>query len=89
LKHGAWSAAVGTVTLSWRTGPSAAGGERLHFEWRERGGPPVAAPKKRGFGSRLIERGLSGEMGGEVRLMFEPDGLICTIDAPLTVYKDA
>jgi two-component sensor histidine kinase len=45
-------------------------------------------PKKRGFGSRLIERGLAAEMGGEVKLFFEPEGIACVIDAPLSVYTD-
>jgi PAS domain S-box-containing protein len=89
LKYGAWSADTGTISIIWRTYMSDKNGERLHIVWRERGGPPVAAPARRGFGSRLIERGLSAEMGGDVRMMFEPDGLVCTIDAPLDVYGDA
>ncbi len=88
LKHGAWSTAAGSVALTWRLYAPDKGGERIHIEWREQGGPPVAVPARRGFGSRLIERGLSAEMGGDVRMMFEPEGLICTIDAPLDVYDD-
>jgi two-component sensor histidine kinase len=41
----------------------------------------VAAPSRRGFGSRLIEQGLGGDLGGEARIAFEPDGLRCTIEA--------
>src|SRR3712207_7426264 len=33
-------------------------GERLQIEWREHGGPPAAAPGRRGFGLRMIERAL-------------------------------
>jgi two-component sensor histidine kinase len=40
-------------------------------------------PERRGFGSRLIEQGLAAELGGEARLEFAPDGVTCTIDAPL------
>ncbi|THD64281.1 HWE histidine kinase domain-containing protein [Phenylobacterium sp.] len=79
LKYGAWSVAAGRVVIAW----SRAEGERLHLEWRETGGPPVAAPTARGFGSRLIERGLAAELSGEVRLVFDPAGLICRVDAPL------
>ncbi len=86
IKHGAWSSDAGSVAIGWRTYMPTEGGERIHIEWRERGGPAVSQPGRRGFGSRLIERGLSAEMGGEVRMMFESDGLVCTIDAPLTVY---
>ncbi|MBV9509079.1 MAG: PAS domain-containing protein, partial [Caulobacteraceae bacterium] len=87
-KHGAWSSGAGQVDVAWTLDKAAEGAEQLHLQWRESGGPPVAPPLRRGFGSRLIERGLAGEMGGEVTMAFEPDGLVCRIDAPLTVYGD-
>lgn len=82
VKYGAWSVPSGQVSLTWELRAR----DRLHIEWRERGGPPVTAPTRRGFGSRLIERGLAGELGGTVEMLFEPDGLICVVDAPLSVY---
>jgi len=54
------------------------------MQWRETGGPAVAPPTRRGFGSRLIERGLAGELGGRVSLQFEPEGVRCVIEAPMT-----
>ncbi|HEX4197546.1 MAG TPA: HWE histidine kinase domain-containing protein [Caulobacteraceae bacterium] len=81
-KHGAWSSATGRIAITWQVSP-AERGQRLRLEWRESGGPPVAPPARRGFGSRLIERGLATEMGGTARLEFEPDGLVCVLDAPL------
>ena len=77
-KYGALSTDSGRVILHWST---AAG--RLRITWREEGGPPVSVPAHRGFGSRLIERGLASELKGEVVIAFEPAGLICTVDAPL------
>jgi two-component sensor histidine kinase len=56
----------------------------LRIEWRESGGPPVAPPERRGFGSRLIERGLAADLGGRAELDFGPDGLVCTIEASLS-----
>ena len=47
------------------------------------GGPPVGARTYRGFGTRLIERSLAGDLDGEVRLEFAPISLVCTVDAPL------
>ena len=82
VKHGAWSSPEGKVSVTWKV-DGTDGGERLRLQWRESGGPSVAAPARRGFGSRLVERGLSAEMGGEVKLDFRPEGLVCTIDAPL------
>ncbi|WP_342151606.1 sensor histidine kinase [Methylorubrum sp. SB2] len=78
-KHGALSVPEGRVALDWRTEPAETGADRLHLVWRESGGPPVTAPKRRGFGSRLIERGLSAELGGHARIDFPQDGVVCEI----------
>jgi two-component sensor histidine kinase len=51
--------------------------------WEEAGGPPVAGPpERRGFGTRLLERGLAAQIGGEVALDFAPAGLRCRIRVP-------
>ncbi|HEY8380928.1 MAG TPA: sensor histidine kinase, partial [Microvirga sp.] len=57
--------------------------ESLLLRWEERGGPPVEAPKRRGFGTRLIERSLASDLDGEVKMTFDPRGLVCTISAPM------
>ena len=89
LKYGAWSTVDGVVSIRWSTyRPEGGGAERVRLVWSERGGPAVQPPERRGFGSRLIERGLAGEMGGDVQMRFEPEGLVCVIDAPLTVYAE-
>lgn len=79
LKYGALSQPGGYVVLEWSTGPE---GE-LSIGWTERGGPLVSPPERRGFGSRLLERGLAAELHGEVALRFEPAGLECRIRARL------
>jgi PAS domain S-box-containing protein len=78
LKHGAFTTDVGQVNITW----AAPERGRLRFRWSERGGPPVTVPQHRGFGSRLIEN-LGRELAGSAHIQFEPDGLICTIDAPV------
>ena len=78
LKYGSLSSDAGTVSIRWR---SEAG--RLKLEWKERGGPPVEQPTRRGFGTRMIERGLAAELGGSVRILYEPDGVRCEVDAPM------
>lgn len=80
-KYGALSAEAGHVAIDW-TLADAADGPRLRLLWRETGGPPITEPASRGFGSRLLERGLSAELKGQVKLSFPPQGLICAIDAP-------
>jgi two-component sensor histidine kinase len=78
LKYGALSNDGGFVTVGWSTD-----GGRLRLEWRETGGPPVTRPTRRGFGSRMIERGLAAELAGTVTIDYAPSGLVCTVDAPL------
>jgi two-component sensor histidine kinase len=78
VEYGSFSNDGGTVHVCW-----GARGGRLHLRWTERGGPRVEAPSRRGFGSRMIERGLAAELGGTVRIDFQPDGIVCTVDAPL------
>jgi PAS domain S-box-containing protein len=84
LKYGALSVAEGSISVSWNVEANDAGGDpRLHVQWKEAGGPAVVPPEGRGFGSRMIERGLASELQGTVELKFESDGVRCTIDAPL------
>ena len=82
VKYGALSNDKGRVDVSWSLQVKG-GRQRLHLEWRESGGPPVSKPGRRGFGSRLVERGLAGELGGSVQLNFEPTGVVCVIEAPM------
>ena len=82
IKYGAFSAPSGKVAVTWEV-VRANQQERLRFEWREIGGPPVRPPQTRGFGSRMIEDALARELRGSVELKFLPDGLHCIIDAPL------
>ncbi|OAS25836.1 sensor histidine kinase [Methylobacterium platani] len=78
VKYGALSVPAGQVLLSWSTAEG-----RLTLRWQERGGPLVVPPTRTGFGSRLIERSLARELDGTVSLSFPPEGVVCTIVAPL------
>ena len=82
VKYGALSNAAGAILIGW-TMETAPAGKRLLLSWKEKGGPPVKAPAHRGFGSRVLERGLAHELEGTVHLDYRPDGLVCTMDIPL------
>ena len=82
VKYGALSSPEGKITIHWGLAP-AQGAERLDLTWTERDGPPVKPPERRGFGSRLIERGLAAELSGEASIQFEPAGVVCRIRALL------
>jgi two-component sensor histidine kinase len=82
VKYGALSTDAGHVRISWAvTGLN--GARQMRIRWTEIGGPAVTSPSRRGFGSRLVERGLKQDLGGEVRIEFAPAGVNCFIDAPL------
>lgn len=78
VKHGALSSPAGRVEVRWE-----AYAGRLRLTWSESGGPPVPTGIQRGFGARLLERGLAEELAGDVHLDFRPTGVVCTMDAPL------
>jgi PAS domain S-box-containing protein len=82
VKYGALSTPQGQVRIAWTVVPGPAQ-PRLVLTWTETGGPPVQPPTRRGFGSRLIERGLAAELSGEARIDFKPDGVVCRIEAAL------
>ncbi|TFI56673.1 PAS domain S-box protein [Sphingomonas parva] len=78
-KYGALQVPEGRVDVDWSVD-----GDRLFFRWRERGGPPVEPPARRGFGTRMIERALAAEFGGTATIDFAPGGVICTLEAELS-----
>jgi PAS domain S-box-containing protein len=83
LKHGALSAPGGAVRVTWDTPAGADGAKLLLLDWHEEGGPPVAPPGRRGFGTRLIEFSAGTDLGGGAELHFEPGGLHARISVPL------
>jgi PAS domain S-box-containing protein len=82
VKYGALSNAAGSILIEW-TMETTPAGQQLLLNWKEKDGPPVAPPAHKGFGSRVIERGLAHELEGTIHLDYRPDGLVCTMDIPL------
>ncbi len=81
VKYGAFSNEAGTVSIKW-TLESKSDGRWLCLHWREKDGPVVTPPTKKGFGSRVIEQGLAHELDGKVTLDFLVGGIVCTIYVP-------
>ena len=77
-KYGALSATNGRVSISWRIDEDAG---RLRIIWTETGGPVTRPPNHVGFGTRLIDMGLSAR--GGVRRTYPSTGFQAVIDAPL------
>jgi PAS domain S-box-containing protein len=76
-KYGALAADAGELAVLWEH----ADGE-VRICWEERGGPPVVAPDRRGFGRILLERLVGTTLNGSVSLDFRSQGLICRIVFP-------
>jgi len=82
-KYGALSETAGRVEVAWRIFDDTFG-----LRWLEAGGPTVRTPTRRGFGSRLIERGLAAELRGRVKIEYRPEGVACIIEAPLEAIRE-
>lgn len=80
VKYGSLSNDTGVVEVTWtlREQPH----RRLELVWRERGGPVVSEPTRKGFGSRMMERALRGDEG-RTTFEFLPAGLQCKLELAL------
>jgi two-component sensor histidine kinase len=85
VKHGALSVPAGRLSITWQTA-AARDTDGLNLDWRERSGPPVAAPRRTGFGHVVMKRMIEQAVKGTVELNFAPDGLQWSLQAPATVF---
>lgn len=86
IKYGALSNDTGHVELVWAS-RQVVHNPRFRLRWKERGGPRVTAPARKGFGSRIIHEHCKSHLGGNVDLLFEPEGVEWTLDTPLSFTK--
>ncbi|MEP0324783.1 HWE histidine kinase domain-containing protein [Bauldia litoralis] len=84
-KYGALNVPTGRVTVAL----SRDSGGRLVVDWTERGGPPVQAPKRRGFGSTIIERSIPFDLKGEADIHHELAGVRARFVIPANYAHDA
>jgi two-component sensor histidine kinase len=82
-KFGALSVPSGRIEVAWTIDEA---NQRLRLTWTEQDGPPVHAPTRRSFGTRLIET-LGKQLNGEVHLTYAPAGFVYTLDVPLSALK--
>lgn len=80
-KHGALSA-NGMLTVNWRDDED----RNLIIDWVERGGPPAETPKRTGFGSRLLQTVLTGELGGQFDAHYQEAGFSARLVIPVAAY---
>lgn len=78
-KYGALSTPAGKVAIAWEQ----AGDDGAILTWVERDGPPVTPPDRKGFGTRLLDRGLSADLGGQPKLTFAAEGVRAVLPVKL------
>ncbi len=87
-KYGALASHKGQVRVSWQVRTQAEPPDVV-LEWKESSGAiDPEAPRRRGFGADLLERALTYELEADVRIAYEPDGVRCTVAAPLARLQE-
>jgi two-component system CheB/CheR fusion protein len=81
VKYGALATPEGCVSVSWHIAGEAR--PTVILMWQETHGAAVKKPKHKGFGTELIEREVSGTLGGTATFDYAPDGLQARITIPL------
>ena len=81
-KHGALSVHDGKVEATWRVTIEATR-RTLAFDWVESGGPTVTPPERKGFGTRLMELVLPGQIQAKSRIEYAPEGVRAHYEVPL------
>jgi PAS domain S-box-containing protein len=76
-KYGALSTDTGRVDICW-----GADRDTLDMSWTERDGPPVSAPKRRGFGTTVMEAMAERSVDGTVDLDYAPSGVTWRLTCP-------
>jgi PAS domain S-box-containing protein len=77
VKYGALSVLGGSLEVKWEFD---AHSSRLLLIWQELNGPPVTEPRRRGFGSQLLERVLGQQLRGKVSARYVPEGLCVVVE---------
>ncbi|QYA16400.1 PAS domain-containing protein [Rhizobium sp. AB2/73] len=81
LKYGALSVPEGALHVEWSLEERPENRSYFVCRWRETAGPAIEPPKRRGYGTELIE-GTCRHLGGTVELNFDPKGLTAIIKLP-------
>jgi PAS domain S-box-containing protein len=82
-KYGALADAAGRLAVEWDVSPDG----NLRLRWTETAATPVREPKKFGFGTKVVERTIRRQLGGEVRFDWQVTGLIFELTLPRSTVQ--
>jgi PAS domain S-box-containing protein len=85
LKYGALAQPAGKLEVTWVLNTKTPGNE-IALQWRESGVsmPALGPPKRKGYGSELIERALPYQLRAQTKLQFGAEGVECAIVVPVS-----
>jgi two-component sensor histidine kinase len=83
-KYGALRHPHGKLAVTWRLDA-----DNLQIEWSEQGVDGVAAPSRAGFGAKVIEASIKGQLRGKIERSWRPDGLMCVMSLPSEHFSAA
>jgi PAS domain S-box-containing protein len=83
-KYGSLSKEDGQVDISWEVK-----NERFRIAWRERGGPPVAPPERKGFGTTVLQKMAASALSGDVSLDYSPEGFVWELACPMASLQES
>jgi two-component system, chemotaxis family, CheB/CheR fusion protein len=86
-RHGSLSRRGGKLEVAWRM-VRLKGRNAVRIDWRESGGPAVRRPRRKGFGTRLIEHAVKTQLGGTIVLDYAASGVRARISIPMKVHAD-
>ncbi len=74
VKYGALSVGSGLLVISGSLTP-----DELCLIWTERGGPRVKPPTDQGYGGKLLNRSVTGQLGGSIQTDWSDEGIVVTL----------
>jgi hypothetical protein len=77
-KYGALSVPKGSVQVEWSREEDG----RVVLRWTEANGPAVKPPTYQGFGTRVMESIITGQLKSQIRFAWRAQGLACEITVP-------
>ena len=88
LKHGALRNKDGSIAVHW-TRSEADASARVELSWRECTESAIEPPQQAGFGSKLLDRTIGGELRGTLERIWHADGLELRITFPIGDQSEA